>query len=217
MADPNTDDDPHDGAAELAAAKRALRRSALDRRRARPATEIARARAAITDHLMRHLAGSSTIAGYLPLPTEPLDPALIPALHSAGCRVLLPLAVADSALDWAEADGRIGAADGAGAIGSAGGVQRGQFGIDEPTGTALGVDAVATADVVLVPALLVDSRGTRLGRGGGHYDRTLAAATGELIAVVFDDELVDELHAGPFDLPVTAVVTPAGGLQRRPL
>ncbi len=52
--------------------------------------------------------------------------------------------------------------------------RRGALGIDEPTGPRLGPAAIADADVVLVPALAVDRRGHRLGRGGGHYDRTLA-------------------------------------------
>ena len=45
-----------------------------------------------------------------------------------------------------------------------------------PDGPDLGVDAVAACDVVLVPALRVDRRGVRLGRGGGSYDRALARA-----------------------------------------
>jgi 5-formyltetrahydrofolate cyclo-ligase len=179
-------------------AKAALRRTALARRRGRSTAAIAAARTAITDHLLAHLAGRPVVAAYLPLATEPLDPDLPGRLESAGCRVLLPLASAGAALDWARHDGH---------------ARLGSFGIAEPAGTRLGVGAVADADVVLVPALLVDRRGVRLGRGGGHYDRTLGAAGGELIAVIFDDELVPELPVGPFDVPVGAVVTPGGGVQ----
>jgi len=67
---------------------------------------------------------------------------------------------------------------------------------------------------VLVPALLVDARGVRLGRGGGHYDRTLPGLQGKLIAVVFDDEFVPELPAEERDVRMTAVVTPAGGVRQ---
>ena len=43
----------------------------------------------------------------------------------------------------------------------------------DPRQTRLGLDAVATADLVLAPGLAVDSRGTRMGQGGGCYDRAL--------------------------------------------
>ena len=43
-----------------------------------------------------------------------------------------------------------------------------------PDGDLLGVDSVAEADLVLVPALAVGADGTPLGRGGGSYDRALA-------------------------------------------
>jgi len=188
-------------------AKAERRRTAIAGRKARSPEQIDSARAAIAAHLLSYLAempqpaGRAVIAGYLPLPTEPLDPGLASRLTAAGYRVLLPVATAGAALNWAEFSGES---------------RSGAFGIQEPVGELLGVDAVATADAVLVPALLVDANGVRLGRGGGHYDRTLARARGELIAVVFDDELVEELPAEAFDLPVTAVLTPGGGVRRVP-
>ena len=70
------------------------------------------------------------------------------------------------------------------------------------------------AAVVFVPALAVDRAGTRLGRGAGFYDRTLplAGPAARLVAVVRDDELVDELPAEPHDVPMTHALTPRGGL-----
>ena len=69
------------------------------------------------------------------------------------------------------------------------------------------------ADVVVVPALAVDRGGVRLGRGGGYYDRALrhVRPDARLVALVFDDELVDALPVEPHDRRVTAVVTPSGG------
>ena len=91
----------------------------------------------------------------------------------------------------------------------------GRFGLLEPAGPRLGPGALAAADVVVVPALAVDRRGARLGRGRGYYDRALAHARpgAVLVAVVFDDELVDALPAEPHDRRVSAVVTPSGGRQ----
>ncbi len=74
--------------------------------------------------------------------------------------------------------------------------------------------AVADAAVVFVPALAVDRAGVRLGRGAGFYDRTLplAGPAARLVAVVRDDELVDEIPAEPHDVPMTHALTPGRGL-----
>lgn len=59
--------------------------------------------------------------------------------------------------------------------------------------------------MVFVPALAIDRRGARLGRGRGFYDRSLPGRDphARLIAVVRDDELVRELPAEPHDVPMT--------------
>jgi 5-formyltetrahydrofolate cyclo-ligase len=88
----------------------------------------------------------------------------------------------------------------------------------EPTGPPLGITVIATAVLVLVPALAVDRRGIRLGRGGGHYDRTLPLARSgtPLVAIVRDDEVLASLPAEPHDFPVTAALTPGRGLLPLP-
>ena len=71
----------------------------------------------------------------------------------------------------------------------------------------------ALPDLLLVPLLLFDRRGTRLGQGGGHYDRTLARlrALGPVTAVgvAFDMQEADRLHAAPWDAPLDAIATPS--------
>ncbi|WP_281285858.1 5-formyltetrahydrofolate cyclo-ligase [Nocardioides humi] len=88
----------------------------------------------------------------------------------------------------------------------------------EPLGEPLGVDAVATADVVLVPGLAVSTGGLRLGRGGGSYDRALARVpVGTFTCVLlYDDEVLPEVPAEPHDRPVTAAATPSGVVRVRP-
>ncbi len=68
--------------------------------------------------------------------------------------------------------------------------------------------------LVVVPALAVDHRGARLGRGGGFYDRSLDDRNPQarLIAMVRDVEFVDELPADPHDVPMTHVITPERGV-----
>ena len=101
------------------------------------------------------------MAAYVSMGTEPGTGALLDALDDAGKRVILPLLQPDNDLDWALHTGP-------GDLVSAG------RGLLEPVGRRLGVDAVAGADVVLVPGLAVAVDGTRMGRGGGSYDRALA-------------------------------------------
>lgn len=191
--------------AEVAAAKTVVRRRLAAGRRARTDAERESARAAIADHLIGPLSSCRRVAAYLPLPTEPLPASFAADLAATGVTVLVPVVTGASPLDWALADGP---------------VTTGARGITEPTGPRLGADAVRSCDVVLVPALAVDVRGGRLGRGGGHYDRTLApwpTAAGmvrpRLIAVVFDDEVLDRVPTDALDRPVDAVVTPGGGLR----
>jgi 5-formyltetrahydrofolate cyclo-ligase len=186
------------------AAKAALRTQFLDRRRARPVPERAVAAAGVTRALLRGLAGVRTFAAYLPEDDEPGHGRLPAAFTQLGARVLLPVTPTDGReLAWAVDTGRIAP---------------GRHGVMEPIGPRLGATAVGTADVVVVPALAVARDGIRLGRGGGYYDRALQHARPDavVVALVFDDEFVDELPTEPHDRPVTAVVTPSGGWQTLP-
>lgn len=120
-------------------------------------------------------------------------------------------------LDWVLAP-RLYGADGAPLpAGSWGRHRRGDL-WEEPHGhhfrqpaTPADSDAVYEADLLLVPALAVDRSGTRLGRGGGWYDRVLARRRPEqaVYAVVFEDEVLEAgtLPAHGHDQPVDGAVT----------
>ncbi|RJQ71974.1 5-formyltetrahydrofolate cyclo-ligase [Pseudonocardiaceae bacterium YIM PH 21723] len=142
------------------------------------------------------------VCAYVPMAAEPGDIRLLDSLRAAGVRVLLPLASGEEPLDWAEYTGEDSLAPG-------------PFKILEPIGDRLGQAAVGTAQVVFIPALAVDRRGVRLGRGAGHYDRSLefATATSLLIAVVRDEEIVPELPVFSHDVRVDGVLTPSGGVE----
>lgn len=190
----------------VAARKQSLRADLLTSRRARSEPDRVAARAAVAAHLWPRLQHCAIVCAYLPLATEPLLPSLLDRLHAAGVRVLVPVAAADAPLDWTDYPTP---------------VSPGAFGIAAPTGPRRGAGAVTMADVVLVPALAVDDAGHRLGRGGGHYDRSLAllpagppARATELIAVLFDGDERPELPFDAHDVAVDAVVTPTGGLRQ---
>jgi 5-formyltetrahydrofolate cyclo-ligase len=78
--------------------------------------------------------------------------------------------------------------------------------------------ALTEASLVLVPALAVDRSGVRLGRGRGFYDRSLACRDprARLVAMVRDDEFVDELPSEPHDVRMTHALTPKRGLIALP-
>lgn len=133
------------------------------------------------------------VAAYASTGTEPSTRALLDALPG----VLLPVLLADGDLDWAAYDGSL---------------VPGLRGTVEPAGPRLGLDAIAGCDLVVVPALGVDRAGTRLGRGGGSYDRALVRARGRTVAALHPGELHEHLPAEPHDRPVDAAVLPGQGL-----
>ena len=158
----------------------------------------------MTSHV-RALAVHETVCAYVPVGSEPGSVAMIDTLSEAGCRVLLPIAV--SAADgtalpllWGEY--------------RPGGLMSARYGLLEPDGARLPAISLAQAAVVLVPALAVDRRGVRLGRGAGFYDRSLPLRdpAAQLLAVVRDDELLDDLPDEPHDVRMTGAVTPGLGI-----
>src|SRR5882724_2252125 len=80
----------------------------------------------------------------------------------------------------------------------------GALGIGEPSGPEVPLDQI---ELLVVPAIAVDTAGRRLGRGKGHYDATLALYQGPSVALVFDSQLVPEVPVGEHDRRVGAVCT----------
>jgi 5-formyltetrahydrofolate cyclo-ligase len=188
------------------AGKSALREQLLAARRSvsdDTHAQEARSLAAHVDALMGSAGG--TVCAYVPVGAEPGSIEMLDVLLRHADRVLLPVActtVDDSAmaLQWGEyRPGQLVAA---------------RFGLLEPAGPWLPATALAEANVLFVPALAVDRTGARLGRGRGFYDRTLVLRNPDarLIAVVRDDELLDEVPHELHDVPMTHTLTPGHGL-----
>lgn len=181
--------------------KRVLREAALAARAAMSDADREAADTAVVLAACELVQAASVVAAYVPMSGEPGGPgmpdAIAAVLPAAG--LLLPALHPDRDLDWAAYEGRLLAG-------------RTLARLREPPGPRLGVDAITSAEIVLVPALAVDSAGTRLGRGGGSYDRALARVRPgvPVIAVLYPGELVPVLPAEPHDRPVTGVLTPAG-------
>ncbi|MGV3154775.1 MULTISPECIES: 5-formyltetrahydrofolate cyclo-ligase [unclassified Corynebacterium] len=140
------------------------------------------------------------VAAYAPLASEPGGKEWLAAVAAACQQVWLPLSMPGGTLLWASYHG-----DKA--------TRAGALGIAEPEGPRFNSTVLAGLDVLLVPAMAVDRRGFRLGKGAGYYDRALAGlpAGGPLkLAVVRSSEVVDELPADAHDVPCDGALTDAG-------
>ena len=175
--------------------KGALRAWINGRRAALTAEELASRDSRRNQRLLDALTDPGVIALYASRPGEPGTLDLIDELAARDWRVLLPKLRREP--DWAWASE---------------GLKPGWANIPQPVAAGLGADALALADVVVVPCLAVAFDGTRLGTGGGWYDRALhhRRPQSPLWALAHADEILPELPREPHDLPVEAVITESG-------
>lgn len=84
-----------------------------------------------------------------------------------------------------------------------------RFGIPTPSGRAC---AVHQLDLLLVPLVAFTRDGTRLGRGGGYYDRALAMRPGRrrplCVGLAHAFQETQSLVAESWDAPLDMIVTP---------
>ena len=178
-------------------------RKARQQRSARSREADARALADVTLKIPQ-VAAARCVSAYAARPGEPITGPLLEALSAHGIRVLLPVLGHSLQRDWAEYAGPDDLQE------------RAPGRPPEPGGPTLGAAAIAEADVVLIPALAVDTAGTRLGQGGGWYDRALRDARPgtPVLALTYAEEVhdaaVEPLPRAPHARAVDGVATPAG-------
>lgn len=88
-----------------------------------------------------------------------------------------------------------------------------QFGIEEPVLSTQGIRLLSEHDVLLMPLVGFDSKGNRLGMGGGFYDRTLAFLESyykppRLIGIAHDCQQAESLPVESWDIPLNGILTP---------
>lgn len=89
----------------------------------------------------------------------------------------------------------------------------GAYGICEPPGDAPAFDPSASCGdqtLCIVPALVYDRDGYRLGYGGGYYDRFLPHFRGVTAGMIYDELLTARLPRGKFDRAVSLIITESG-------
>lgn len=82
---------------------------------------------------------------------------------------------------------------------------RGSYGLLEPRENAP-VMETERIDLLLVPLEALTHEGTRLGKGGGYYDRCLSGFSGMSLGVAMQHQWVDALPGDIWDVPLRAAV-----------
>ena len=149
--------------------------------------------------------GCRRVAAYVSVKGEPGTERILRETHSSGRELFLPRCRArgeegwPGAMDFILCDGLEG-------------LEPSGFGIPEPLlmpeSRLLSPEELRRPDtLVIVPALVFDRKGGRIGYGGGYYDRLLKRASCPTVGLTFHGLLQEELPREPWDRPVQAVCT----------
>ena len=87
-------------------------------------------------------------------------------------------------------------------------LSKGTFGIDEPVKTCP-ICAPEDIDIIVIPGVAFDLKGSRIGYGKGYYDKTLhlLEGTGKLIGFSYDFQLLNEIIGEPHDVAIDVIFT----------
>ena len=185
---------------DIKAIKTDLRNQYLQKRAALSAEEKAK-----RDEKINRLILSSasfryakTILAYYPREGEvDLRPALETAL-AQGKRVALPRVEGDHLMTY-----RL--------VCSLDGLVSGAFGLLEPSAdTPIYEEVAGETALCLVPGVVFDRYGYRIGYGGGYYDRFLHAYSGASAGVIYRDFILPSLPRGRYDLALPVMITDGG-------
>jgi len=179
--------------------KESLRRAALEARKAFVRTLSDADRTLLEQRLAQHLtslcAGAAVVGGYAPLGSEISPMLAIEEARAIGRIVAFP------AFDHPAKPFRFRAGDP---------LQPGPFGIMQPKLRA----PVVEPDLILVPLIAIDARGTRLGRGKGHYDRALThlrKSGARLVGIGWPMQRIETMIPhDDWDVPLHAFACPEG-------
>jgi 5-formyltetrahydrofolate cyclo-ligase len=150
---------------------------------------------AILEKLKRlsSLSSARTVLLYSALPDEVQTESLMNELAAQGKTVLLPKVIDDSTMELRQYTGKKDLSPGA-------------YNIMEPSGELF--TDYAAIDVAIIPGMAFDSKGHRLGRGKGYYDRFLSQLTTRTIKIglCFPWQLVDDVPTDKNDISMDCVI-----------
>lgn len=147
---------------------------------------------ALPTPLRRMLDGCACIALYSPMDDEAPALRLADALLGEGKQLCLPHVIDRMGTmefrTWEPGDDLI----------------EGRFGTRSPKDSA----KICAPDAMFAPLLAFDDAMTRLGQGGGYYDRAFARYAGAMrIGIAWSVQQFETLPADPWDLPLDAILT----------
>lgn len=173
--------------------KKALRSEIREKKRAMSEEQIDAASKRLGELFLasEHYRKAKTIYGYLPYNQEVRTVPMLEQALRDGKRVAVPKVYGDE-MKFIYLDDLAA-------------VEKGYAGIPEPV--ADGPVAEDPTALVLMPGLVFDRQGHRIGYGGGFYDRFLAAEPEHpTLALCYDFQMMDHLETEGFDVPVDCVL-----------
>lgn len=157
----------------------------------------------IASRLIRHLRESNFKGTLFAFKSLRGEPDVLPYLNVLRSHLALPRVGASGSMSfhiWTPGDPLV----------------KSYFGVYEPLPEAIAA-IPQKGDVILVPALVIDLRGQRLGFGGGYYDRWLARhklVMSQIIGVVFPPGFsTSEIVSEPHDIAVDLCVMPGQSVK----
>ena len=142
---------------------------------------------------LKEFIAARNIMIYCSVEREPATWEIIKAAMSMGKTVALPLCYRGGVMD-------------ARAISDLADLRPAMLGIPAPPDTAP-VIAPEELDLIIVPALMFDMSGYRLGYGGGYYDRYLSGTGAFTVGLARERLITDTLPREPHDIAVKCLVT----------
>lgn len=165
-----------------------------------PSTQLDYLSSRISERLfeLQELKSAKTVATYVSTGSEVRTGAILAWCIAQGKRVIIPVTnrknrrLSFSQLIHPESE-----------------LEKGTFGIPEPRPEFLRPIPLEQAEVALVPGIAWDSRGYRIGHGGGYYDRALNSLHSQLptVGLTYEFQMIDHVPRNRFDRSVNKIVT----------
>jgi 5-formyltetrahydrofolate cyclo-ligase len=179
--------------------KKELRQKVLEKRGKLSLTEVQKKSQQINQQLLLHPAyrSAKTILFYLPIKKEPDTLPLLKNAWQQKKQVLIPVTQAvNKSLILSKLENLEELIEGS-------------YGILEPKPEFLRPTAPYSVDLCLLPGLAFDRNGSRLGYGGGYFDRFLPSLRPDCpkIALAYDFQILNFIPKTKYDLPVDIIIT----------
>lgn len=79
--------------------------------------------------------------------------------------------------------------------------------LQEPNPDKTNIIPIESISYLIVPGVVFDHNGYRIGFGGGYYDRFLSKYDGPTISLAFDEQILLEVPNESFDIPVQSILS----------